>query len=168
MDFYIGRGWYLGNVVSVAVAIGAPALIVWAAHRLTYHRATGLRWAAMFVACVLALAVALFVLLQGLFYPPPGVGRFADHGRTVGTPVVDALQRYRAQRGAYPTQLLDLMQIDSGATQRILADSMEGRLHWSYLRTADGYNLSFHYEERASDTCSYTPSAPRWICGGLI
>ena len=120
---------------------------------------SGLRRTALVTSALLAA-----LLLGGC--TPPGKGPKAERGYRRSAPVIAALERYRAQRGAYPDSLPALVPgfLPDGALR--VPDREQERYPLEYRRAADGYELTFRYVGPGMNSCTYTPAPARWDCSG--
>lgn len=91
---------------------------------------------------------------------PPGVGEKAELGYSTCAPIIAALEEFFTQQGTYPDSLKELI-------PAYLADipSEVNQQPISYIKTDQGYSLSFHYIGPGMNTCTYTP-ANGWDCSG--
>ena len=93
---------------------------------------------------------------------PPGVGERADKGYAASEPVIAALEQYRADHGAYPEKLMEL--VPDYLTEVWTAGD---ELDYSYSSTGDDYSFSFHYLGPGMNTCTYKPGQ-EWDCSGAF
>lgn len=114
---------------------------------------------------VAASVLAITLLLGGC--TPPGKGPAAERGYRRSAPVIAALERYRAQHGAYPDSLAALVPGFLADSALRVPDRERERYPLGYRRTVDGYELTFRYAGPGMNTCTYTPAA-RWKCGGYF
>ena len=91
---------------------------------------------------------------------PPGVGEKAERGYTFSEPIIAALEKYRADHGAYPEKLA-LLVPDYLPTAPTAPEGLE----YSYSSTGTSYSFSFHYTGPGMNTCTFTPGAD-WRCSG--
>jgi len=91
---------------------------------------------------------------------PPGVGERAELRYAACAPIIDALEQYRAAKGAYPNSVADLV-------PEYLPE-LPGKVNdygIAYLRTEESYNLEFYYLGPGMNRCAYTPE-DEWQCSG--
>ena len=91
---------------------------------------------------------------------PPGVGEKADRGYAVSAPIINALEQYKYEKGAYPDSLDELVpdyltSIPSEVNDNPLA----------YKKTDESFSLSFYYLGPGMNACTYTPENA-WRCSG--
>ena len=96
---------------------------------------------------------------------PPGKGPRAERGYRAAEPVIQALERYRTERGAYPDSLPQL--VPAFLASAALAEPNAGH-PLRYERTADGYALTFRYTGPGMNECTWTPTSRRWDCSGYF
>jgi hypothetical protein len=112
--------------------------------------------------CRRMIAVAALLLLAAC--PAPGEGSKAERGYRRAAPVIAALARYRGETGTYPDSLARL------APRWIAADALEPPVQpeypFSYMRTDDGYLLTFRYAGPGMNDCMYSQPPGKWKCGG--
>lgn len=92
---------------------------------------------------------------------PPGVGEKAEKGYAASEPVIAALEKYRNDHGAYPETLTELVPDYLPAAPTKTED-----LDFSYSKTGDGYQFSFHYLGPGMNSCTFTPESKAWDCSG--
>lgn len=92
---------------------------------------------------------------------PPGVGEKAEMGYAISAPVIEALEKYKADHRSYPENLADLAP-DYLPSIPTKTDELE----FSYSSTGDGYRFSFHYRGPGMNTCTYASEAKDWQCSG--
>lgn len=100
--------------------------------------------------------------------PAPGEGPKAERGYERARPVIQALAAYRAERGAYPDSLAQLVPgfLDAGALAT--PDAPQERYPLEYARQDTSYVLTFRYTGPGMNYCRYQPAAARWQCGGYF
>ncbi len=90
---------------------------------------------------------------------PPGVGDKTERGYALSEPVIAALEQFKAETGAYPASLDELV------PNYLPALPTDDELDFSYTATGDSYSFSFHYRGPGLNTCTYTPEE-QWQCSG--
>jgi len=109
---------------------------------------------------------------------PPGEGWKAESGFRHAAPVVAALERFRQDRGTYPTELEDLVPtylssdklllpppLHAGI-QRIRSTASRNPRMFSYDQEGNGYTLRFEYEGPGRNYCIYDSQVKTWHSGG--
>jgi hypothetical protein len=91
---------------------------------------------------------------------PPGVGEKYEKGYAASAPVIEALEKYRADHDAYPQKLAELVPDYLPA-----APGKTDALDFSYSSTGDSYSFSFHYTGPGMNTCTFKPGED-WRCSG--
>jgi hypothetical protein len=97
--------------------------------------------------------------------PAPGEGPKAERGFRRAAPVIEALDRYREQRGSYPERLEQLVPDFLPAAALAVPGTPQERYPLEYAREEGGYVLTFRYVGPGMNHCDYRPRA-RWDCGG--
>lgn len=92
----------------------------------------------------------------------PGVGETAEKGYAASEPVIAALEKFKADHGAYPDKLAELVPDYLDAVP-----AATGELDFSYAKEGDTYYFSFHYRGPGLNTCTYTPGKD-WGCSGAF
>jgi hypothetical protein len=92
---------------------------------------------------------------------PPGVGEKAEKGYAASEPVIAALESYKADHGAYPEDLIELV-----PGYLTIVPTKTDELDFSYSSADGSYHFSFHYIGPGMNTCSYTPEEKEWKCSG--
>jgi hypothetical protein len=114
---------------------------------------------------VLSLSLLTASLLNGcaaVTEEPPGVGVKAERGYSACRPIIESLEAYHAANGEYPAALADLVP----GTIAALPDQVNGA-PIVYVRTSEGYTLSFSYIGPGMNFCTYSTDAGReWRCTG--
>jgi hypothetical protein len=82
----------------------------------------------------------------------------------VYAPVIDALGRYQAAKGAYPHTLEAL----APDFIRVLPPSRAEVPSVGYFSDGQTYHLEFSYAHGGMNTCMYWSSAKRWNCTGYL
>ena len=114
-------------------------------------------WAPIILACALAGCCPFLVRA-------PGKGPTARLYFEQATPIISALESYKARHGRYPASLDDLAPEFIAQVPQVKTRSGQG---FDYLsRTGDSYYLMFRYTGPGTNGCSYTPEAQRWKCTG--
>lgn len=92
--------------------------------------------------------------------PPPGEGPKAEAGYKAGAPIIDALERYKAEHNAYPETLNALV-------PDFLPDHLANPedILFKYQIKDPSYELEFRYAVPGMNICTYTPEAG-WDCYG--
>lgn len=111
---------------------------------------------------LLFLCVAIVVLSAcKLFTPePPGVGDKAERGYAALEPVIKALEQFRADKGAYPESLDELVpDYIASVPAEVNGESI------FYAKAGESFSLAFHYVGPGTNTCTYTPK-DQWRCSG--
>lgn len=93
---------------------------------------------------------------------PPGVGEKAEQGYAASEPVIAALDEFKAANGIYPESLAELVPDYLSAVPR-----KNNVLDFSYRKSAESYEFSFHYVGPGMNTCTYTPEEG-WHCSGAF
>ena len=111
------------------------------------------------------LRLPLACVLVMLACTPPGKGPKANRGYARATPVIGALERFRAERGTYPESLRELVPDYMRAEALATPEHRHERYPWEYRRTSEGYELAFRYVGPGMNRCIYAPAAG-WRCSG--
>ena len=119
----------------------------------------------IFLVLGLLLAVAFCVgagyfVWNDLIGDPPGEGPKAEAGYKACAPVIDALERYKAEHGAYP-ETVDAL------TPDFLPDDLANPedVLFTYKNKGESYELQFRYSGPGMNICTYTPETG-WDCIG--
>lgn len=120
---------------------------------------------------VLHLTILLFTLSFAFFNmncgEKPGEGELAKKGYEKAKPIIEALEKYRAEKGDYPKTLAEL-------TPEYLAElpTDESGQNYKYQYKADEKNfiLSFNYAAPGLGICecNYYPAQKKWFCNCMI
>lgn len=114
-----------------------------------------------FKAIYFLLLTCLALAACSLFTPdPPGVGEKAERGYAALDPVVQALEKYHAEKGSYPESLDELV---PDCISSIPTEVNDESIY--YAKSGESYSLSFHYIGPGMNTCTYTPE-DQWQCSG--
>jgi len=100
--------------------------------------------------------------------PAPGEGPKAARGYERARPVIEALGRYREQRGEYPDRLERLVPEFLAADALGMPDAPQERYPLDYAREDTSYVLTFRYAGPGMNHCRYRPGEARWRCGGYF
>ena len=115
-------------------------------------------------------ALRRLIPLAALFLcacPAPGKGPRAERGFERARPVIEALDRYRAERGAYPDRLEQLVPEFLPAAALAVPRAAKEGYPLEYARQDSTYRLTFRYVGPGMNHCQYQPGA-RWRCGGYF
>ena len=93
---------------------------------------------------------------------PPGVGDKAEQGYAASEPVITALEQFKADKGFYPETLAELVPDYLSAVP-----TKDDVLDFSYRKTGESFEFSFHYIGPGMNTCTYTPEGG-WQCSGAF
>jgi len=93
---------------------------------------------------------------------PPGVGERAEKGYTASKPVIAALERFRADHGAYPERVVELV-----PEYLPVVWTARDQIDYSYSISGASYSFSFHYLGPGMNTCTYKPERG-WKCSGAF
>lgn len=115
---------------------------------------------------VTGLVLAPVMLWFGMCSPPPGEGRAAEQGRQRADVVVQALQKYRVARGAFPDSLIQLVPQFLSA-QELLTPFGHSKTFQFRLDTL-GFALTFDYVGPGMNACEYSSWTMRWSCSGYF
>jgi hypothetical protein len=143
----------------IAFVFGLPAVGVawivalWMLWKARSWRKTG----ALLLAVIFPTALFLSIQLGDMRSPESLTQRN-------GTAIVEGLRRYRADRGAYPAVLDDLVPGYLLALPEAITTQQTG---WLYGTTGGEFTLGYWYypDKLGSIVCLYTSAAPRWECG---
>jgi hypothetical protein len=94
------------------------------------------------------------------WFEKPGEGAKASLGYQTCEPVIQALEKYRAQRAAYPEKLESLAPDFLAAVPATV-----NNYPVEYSASGTSYKLSFRYTGPGMNTCVYTPEN-KWRCTG--
>jgi hypothetical protein len=94
------------------------------------------------------------------YFEKPGVGEKAEKGYQVCEPVIQALEKYRQQKAAYPKKLAHLAPDYLADVPTKVNDEMI-----NYSNEGTSYKLSFSYIGPGINNCVYTPE-DKWSCVG--
>lgn len=103
---------------------------------------------------MLVLALAIFGCDE------PGVGPKAEKGYRACNPIVEALERFRADKKSYPASLQELVPTYINSYETKVND-----YPIRYEPSASSFKLRFSYEGPGMNNCDYTPDN-RWHCEG--
>jgi hypothetical protein len=101
------------------------------------------------------------MLFDSLF-DPPGKGAAAERGYALCAPLIEALDKYRADYSAYADSLSAL--VPKYLTTIPEDELRSGRL--TYVKRDADYELSFSYGGPGRNICAYTPMTKKWSCIG--
>lgn len=112
----------------------------------------------------------LFALLQSACCGPtisfsccgPAECSQAKDGFARGAPIIQALETYKKDHGAYPAALSEL--VPAYLPQAAATDGAG----MQYSRTNDGYELSFDYYGPGANNCVYRSQRAKWKCSGFF
>lgn len=110
----------------------------------------------LFVALLALAACNLFSTTE----EPPGVGEKAERGYAVCDPIIASLEQYKAEKGAYPDLLTELV---PDYLPEIPTEVNDQPIN--YTKSDESYSLSFYYIGPGMNTCTYTPE-DKWKCSG--
>jgi hypothetical protein len=112
------------------------------------------------------LAAAALLTLALSACDRPGKGRRAEAEYRRSEPVLEALERFHAARGAYPGRLEELVPafLTAGA---LAAPAGAEPLEYGRLRD-DAFLLTFRYSGPGRNECTWTSATPRWRCRGYF
>lgn len=150
------------SLACFAAAVLAP-LAVWRVTRSLARR--GGRLATLLAICTVTPAALAFAVCTG---PPAGESDGARALKAEAAPVIAALERYRADSGAYPAAL------DALTTARYVREGVlplrpvRPEYPVRYQRDSAGYVLEFQYTGPGMNVCAYRPSVARWRCQGYF
>ena len=153
----------------IVLGLGAPFLLTAFGARIERRRGKqgGVRHfrALSCGGCALGTIIGLSLLYISTCGTPSGRGVRAESWYERTEPVITALDRYHAERGAYPDSLQELVPRYLTATALSalkfgLDDGLEYR-----PGNAD-YRLEFHYSGPGMNTCRYDLRSKRWRCFG--
>lgn len=114
-----------------------------------------------------AKMLAAALLLGGcVLAPPPGKGSQAEQGYAAAAPIIQSLKYFRANRGAYPDALDELVPDYLPSEPMLLVSVKDPSRPFGYRRVDDGYELEFDDTGSGSSRCVYRP-ATDWHCVGL-
>ena len=107
-----------------------------------------------------SLLFILFLSSCSSVEEPPGVGEKAEQGYAVCNPIVDALERYHNDKGAYPETLNEL-------TPEYLATVPQEVNNYPirYDPVEGSFMLAFEYAGPGINVCIYSPE-DEWKCSG--
>ena len=94
--------------------------------------------------------------------PPPGKGPTAEAAYSEATPVIAALERFRAAKGQYPDTLAALV---PEFAQSVPAETGPGTT-FSYKHVGNSFELTFTYTGPGVNHCDYLSTSATWHCGG--
>ncbi len=115
--------------------------------------------------CVVGTVLGLLLLFLSVCGPPSGRGVRAESWYERTAPVISALDRYHAERGAYPESLQAL--VPRYLTATALSALRFGLDHGLEYRPGNtDYRLEFHYSGPGMNTCKYDLRSKRWHCLG--
>ena len=106
--------------------------------------------------------LGLVLLCLAMCSPPAGRGVAAEAWMSASSPVILALERYHADRGAYPESL--------GAMIPTYLDSASiphNDYGFTYRPDSGQYQLGFHYVGPGYNTCILRSTQKRWSCHGI-
>lgn len=97
----------------------------------------------------------------------PGEGELAKKGYENAKPIIEALEKYRQEKGDYPKILPELK--PQYLTEIPLDESNQT---YKYVHKADAksYTLTFNYDAPGLGICKceYSPENKKWFCDGRI
>ena len=113
---------------------------------------------------LLTLFVTLFfAMFNSQCGEKPGEGDLAKKGYENAKPIIEALEKYRQEKGDYPKSLPELK-------PQYLADIPldENNQSYKYFQKAEtkSYSLSFNYDASGIGICKceYSPDTKKWSC----
>jgi len=95
-------------------------------------------------------------------FDPPGKGKMAERGYALCAPLIEALEKYRADNQRYVGSL-------NGLAPKYLArlpDEQLNAMRVTYFSRGLDYELSFSYGGPGMNTCIYKSEAGTWSCMG--
>ena len=98
----------------------------------------------------------------------PGKGAKAERGYQRARPVLAALGTYLSRYGSYPDSLPQLVPTLLPLSALELPQAAQERYPLQYVRTNDGFTLTFRYVGPGSNSCTWTSKAGSWTCSGLF
>lgn len=121
----------------------------------------------MFKTFFLTLLIFSFAMLNSQCGEKPGEGELAKKGYENAKPIIEALEKYRQEKGDYPKILQDLK--PQYLTEIPLDESDQS---YKYIPKADAksYILNFNYDAPGLGICKceYSPETKKWFCDGRI
>jgi hypothetical protein len=115
--------------------------------------------------CAVGTILGLSLLYLSMCSPPSGSGAEAESWYERTAPVISALDRYHAERGAYPESLQELVPRYLTATALSVLE-FGPNLGLEYRPENTDYRLEFHYSGPGMNTCKYDLRSKRWNCHG--
>jgi len=109
------------------------------------------------------LALSVVLTTCGL---APGEGPKAERGYQRAAPVIEALQSYHADHGAYPDSLPQLVPDYLAADALALPEHEQERYPLEYRVEAGIYALTFRYVGPGVNECTFRPDGNGWKCSG--
>ena len=97
-----------------------------------------------------------------------GSGTRRQHGYDRAVPIIAALERFHAERGAYPDSLQVLVPDYTPAAALEIPAAPRETYPWRYAADTSGYVLEFRYVGPGMNWCRYTPQRAGWKCGGYF
>jgi hypothetical protein len=159
------------NWLSIAAALsgiavpilGVVALLRWAARR-PWWRATALWISGCSGLLVYAAVAFVFAVCWGGEIGESGMNRLA---RAYGAAVVAGLDRYRAEKGSYPTQLRDLVPQYISSAELSAPTNSVLEYPFEYRADSGSFELVVRYVGPGMNECRIRPGA-KWHCGGYF
>jgi hypothetical protein len=151
-------------------ALAAPFIGAWLGARLRRRvRTSSPRLGATALALgisagTLLLPVLLFI---SMCTPPPGRGQTAEAWYARMRPAIDALDRYHRDWKGYPDSLAALVPRYMDSVHLSQLQSATGDL-LVYRHAGSDYEMTFHYYEPGSNSCTFRASDRTWRCRGLF
>jgi hypothetical protein len=119
----------------------------------------------IFLSLVTLLTIAFcagtgYFLSKNVFGPPPGEGPKAETGYKALAPIIEALERYKANHNSYPEKL-DTLVPDYLPDLSVEPEDFQ----FTYQIEDQSYKLRFNYVGPGMNICTYKPETG-WDCFG--
>jgi hypothetical protein len=158
---------WLSNAALLSI-LAVPILALWLLRRWSAGRRAwqaSLIWVSgCFTTLMFVGAAFVFAVCWGGETGEPGAHRLV---RAYGTPVVDALEAFHHDSGAYPRTLPALVPRYLSPAALTAPDSSRLQSHFEYRADSGSFELSIRYYGPGVNRCRVGPGRP-WSCSGYF